>query len=64
MQTRTVLRSVTAITSVAVIALAVPAVAWAHRPATQSEKSAMVYDASGRYYGGTTVNEPRSAPLR
>jgi hypothetical protein len=48
----------------AALALAVPAVASAHRAAINPEKSAMLYHASARYYGGTPVDEPRSAPLR
>jgi hypothetical protein len=46
------------------LALALPAAASAHRPAVRREKFAMIYNASARYYGGGTVNEPRSAPLR
>ena len=48
----------------ALVVLALPAVAAAHRPAVRSEKVAMIYNASSRYYGGGKVNEPRSAPLR
>jgi hypothetical protein len=47
-----------------VLALALPAVASAHRPAVRGEKVAMIYNASARYYGRADVNEPRSAPLR
>jgi hypothetical protein len=46
------------------LALALPAAALAHRPAISGEKSAMIYNASSRYYGGGDENEPRSAPLR
>ena len=46
------------------LALAVPAAASAHRGATRAEKAAMIYNASGRYYGAGFDNEPRSAPLR
>ncbi len=40
-----------------------PAIAAAHRPAVRAETRAMVYSASGRFYGGDPVDEPRSAPL-
>jgi hypothetical protein len=50
--------------SVLVAGLALPAVASAHRSATRAEKAAMIYRASGRYYHGLTVAEPRSVPLR
>jgi hypothetical protein len=53
-----------AVVIVGVLGLAIPAGASAHRPAIRAEKSAMVHDASARYYGGLAVNEPRSAPLR
>jgi hypothetical protein len=43
-------------------ALVIPAVALAHRPA--HSRAAIVYHASGRYYGGLKVAEPSSAPLR
>jgi hypothetical protein len=46
------------------LALALPAAASAHRPAISSEKAAMIYNASARYYGGGNEDEPRSAPLR
>jgi hypothetical protein len=36
----------------------------AHRPAVGAEKDAMIYQASGRYFGGVAVAEPRSAPLK
>ena len=45
------------------VILIAPAVAAAHRPAVRAETSAMVYHASGRFYGGAPVDEPRSAPL-
>lgn len=48
----------------AVVLVSAPAVASAHRSAVKAETTAMVYDASGRYYGGGSVSEPRSAPLR
>lgn len=38
--------------------------ALAYRPATGAETKAMVYRASGRYYGNMKVSEPRAAPLR
>lgn len=41
-----------------------PAVASAHRTATKAETSAMIYTASGRYYGNLNVAVPRSVPLR
>lgn len=47
-----------------VAALCCPIAASAHRLATKSETAAMIYGASGRYYGNTKVAEPRSAPLR
>lgn len=40
------------------------AVALAHRPATRSETTALVYHASGRYYFHLKVSEPTSIPLR
>ena len=46
------------------VALAIPAAASAHRLATKAEAGAMIYSASGRYYGNAKVAEPRSAPLR
>jgi hypothetical protein len=46
------------------MALALPVAASAHRPAVRAEKTAMIYNASARYYGGSNENEPRSAPLR
>ncbi len=46
------------------LALALPVAASAHRVAVSAEKAAMIYNASGRYYGGGNENEPRSAPLR
>jgi hypothetical protein len=49
---------------VGLLALAVPVLASAHRPAIKAEKTAMIYHASGRYYGGVSVSEPRSVPLR
>jgi hypothetical protein len=36
----------------------------AHRPAIGAEKGAMIHQASGRYFGGMAVAEPRSAPPR
>lgn len=36
----------------------------AHEMAPASQKAAMIYDSSGRFYGGLTVAEPRSAPLK
>jgi hypothetical protein len=50
--------------SVLTVALFFPAVASAHRAATKAETAAMIYAASGRYYGNENVAEPRSAPLR
>lgn len=47
-----------------VVALAAAAQASAHRRANRAQTAAMVYDASARYYGGVSVREPRSAPLR
>jgi hypothetical protein len=47
-----------------VVALSIPAAASAHRLATKAEAAAMIYSASGRYYGNARVAEPRSAPLR
>ena len=41
-----------------------PAVASAHRTAPKAETSAMIYTASGRYYGNLNVAVPRSVPLR
>jgi hypothetical protein len=46
------------------VALVLPVAASAHRAAVNAEKAAMIYSASGRYYGGGDQNEPRSAPLR
>lgn len=46
------------------LALALPAAASAHRAASSAEKAAMIYHASGRYYGAGFASEPRSAPLR
>ena len=46
------------------LALALPVAASAHRAAVSAEKAAMIYTASGRYYGAGYDNEPRSAPLR
>jgi hypothetical protein len=45
------------------VMLILPALAGAHRAAIRAEARAMVYSASGRYYGGGSVSEPRSAPL-
>jgi hypothetical protein len=45
------------------ILMCLPALAAAHRPAVRAETQAMVYSASGRYFGGGRVSEPRSAPL-
>lgn len=47
----------------AVLAMVLPTLAGAHRAAVRAETRAMVYDASGRYWGGGSVAEPRSAPL-
>ncbi len=47
-----------------ILAIAIPASAAAHRPAVAAEKDAMVYHASGRYYGGVCVSEPVSVPSR
>jgi len=44
-------------------AFSIPAPASAHRLATKAEAAAMIYSASGRYYGNAKVAEPRSAPL-
>ncbi len=41
-----------------------PGTALAHRTANREETLALVYDASGRYYGAGRVSEPRSVPLR
>jgi hypothetical protein len=41
-----------------------PPVASAHRPATKAETAVKVYRASGRYYGGLRVSEPRAAPAQ
>jgi len=46
------------------VALVMPVMASAHRPAIKAERKAMVYSASGRYYGGISVTQPRSVPLR
>lgn len=43
--------------------MTLPSIAAAHRPAVRAETRAMVYSASGRFLGGTPVDEPRSAPL-
>ncbi len=43
---------------------ALPGTALAHRTASRAETTAQVYDASGRYYDGGQVSEPRSLPLR
>jgi hypothetical protein len=43
--------------------MVLPALAGAHRPAVAAETRAMVYGASGRFFGGGNVDEPRSAPL-
>jgi hypothetical protein len=50
--------------AIALVALAAADVAVASRPSIKPELSAMVYQASGRYYGSLRVDEPRSAPLR
>lgn len=55
---------IAAIMTVLVLGLAVPSAALAHRPAHNAEKTAMVYHASGRYYGGESVDEPHTTPLR
>jgi hypothetical protein len=61
-QTRTAVAR--AAVTASILALAVPGVASAHRPAVSAEKTAMVYHASGRYYGGGSASEPSSAPPR
>lgn len=50
--------------TITLLALAAAGAAVASRPSIRPELSAMVYQASGRYYGGLRVDEPRSAPLR
>jgi hypothetical protein len=50
--------------AITLVALAAAGVAVASRTAVKPELSAMVYHASGLYYGGRRVDEPRSAPLR
>jgi hypothetical protein len=50
--------------AILLLVLALPAAASAHRPASQAEKAAMLYGASGRYWNGAMVAEPRSVPLR
>jgi hypothetical protein len=57
-------RQAATVLGAALLGLALPTVASAHRPAVTAEKAAMVYQAGGRYYGGGTVTEPRSAPAR
>jgi hypothetical protein len=61
---RTTSRSAAAFVIAVSAALSVPAAASAHRLATNGEAAAMIYSASGRYYGNSKVAEPRSAPLR
>jgi hypothetical protein len=39
-------------------------VAFAHRVATSAAKRGMIYDASGRYWGGARVAEPHHVPLK
>jgi hypothetical protein len=46
------------------LTLGLAGTAWAHRGAIRAEKVAMIFHASGRYYGGGSVSEPRSTPLR
>lgn len=46
------------------LVLVLPAVAAAHRRATGAESRAMIYGASGRYYGGTPVAVSTAVPLR
>ena len=58
------MKKLIAIAIAAVAVLAIPAVASAHRRATNAEKEALVYQASGRYFGNLNVDEPRSAPAR
>lgn len=53
-----------AVVGVAAVAAAFPAAAGAHRSASRAQADALVYQSSGRYYGGGSVSEPRSAPLR
>lgn len=48
----------------AMVGMACPAAASAHRHATRTERTGMVYGASGRYYGGIAVAMPRSVPQR
>ena len=63
MEPNTRRRTILAITVVsALCTLILPALAGAHRSAVTAETRAMVYDASGRFYGGGSVDEPRSAP--
>ena len=59
-------RRIAAVATVAVVlaALALPAAATAHRPASRREKAAMLYQPSGRYWGNAPVAVPRSTPLR
>ena len=52
---------ITAVSAACLMVL--PAVAVAHRAAIRAETRAMVYDASGRYWGGGSADMPRSAPL-
>jgi hypothetical protein len=54
----------TGVVVVMCLTLVLPVTASAHRTAVRAEKAAMIYSASGRYYGGGDENEPRSAPLR
>jgi hypothetical protein len=49
--------------AIAVLALQAP-VAFAHRVATSAAERGMVYEASGRYWGGVRVAEPRHVPLK
>ncbi len=58
---RSTILAITAVSALCMLVL--PALAGAHRPAVAAETRAMVYDASGRFYGGGSVDEPRSAPL-
>jgi|GEM_PF-4096906 len=53
-----------AVTTFSVLLLGSVGAAFAHRSTRNGELPAMVYDASGRYYGGLTVSEPRSVPQR
>jgi hypothetical protein len=61
---RRLLNAAVGVAAATALALVLPVAASAHRSAVRSEKVAMVYDASARYYGGGDENEPRSAPLR